>query len=429
MSSFNAPSSQPEAELFYRYTLGKAGWKELPKTNPVDPGIDFRKDNCTLNVTLTPVTPPPSRGAETQINLLFSGNYDVRWLPKISPIESKGSWSSCYSTSYRTKAELTDVQVALLKQFHAAGWTAYTRLNASSAEDPNSLHLSLLQGGSVLTVFIARPADAADELSVQTSLSVTNKSLPIPSDSGWIEFDNSTELLMVANTKRNLQQTTEFYDTAMAAEGWLAREAGRHFKDEKAWLPYFRGQQDVFLRLIERPEGGTRIVVGDAEQSSWQLQTPPKADKQTEKPGLEAADCPLPKGATAIKFEVDQKQIQFELPGVTAPNLAEQFAKLLEELEWKRDAGGIISDEYVLATFLKEKAEIQIRVRGDAKNNKTSAQVSGDALLWTKPLPTAPVRISYETWLRRNKQDATLDRLDEFAEEMHKIPTGNSKAK
>jgi hypothetical protein len=37
-------------------------------------------------------------------------------------------------------------------------------------------------------------------------------------------------------------------------------------------------------------------------------------------------------------------------------------------------------------------------------------------------LPTAPVRISYETWLRRNRKDATLDRLDEFVAEMHKIP-------
>jgi hypothetical protein len=50
--------------------------------------------------------------------------------------------------------------------------------------------------------------------------------------------------------------------------------------------------------------------------------------------------------------------------------------------------------------------------------------IGGDGLLWGKPLPTAPVRISYETWLRRNRRDASLDLLDEFTAQMHKIPAG-----
>ena len=37
------------------------------------------------------------------------------------------------------------------------------------------------------------------------------------------------------------------------------------------------------------------------------------------------------------------------------------------------------------------------------------------------------MRISYETWLRRNRKDATLDLLDEFAAEMHKIPESRGK--
>jgi hypothetical protein len=71
-------------------------------------------------------------------------------------------------------------------------------------------------------------------------------------------------------------------------------------------------------------------------------------------------------------------------------------------------------------TYVKEKAEIQLRARSGAPS--TTAMISGDGLLWDKPLPMAPVRISYENWLRRNRHDATLDRLDEFAAEMHKIP-------
>ena len=127
--------------------------------------------------------------------------------------------------SYRI--EPTEVEAAILKQFHELGWTAYTRLSSSYIEDPKSRSISMLQGGSVLTVFLGHPSDAANEVFVQTTVNISNKTLPIPPDSGWIEFDNSTDLQMVVNTKMDLKRTVEFYDKEMAAEGWLARDAGR----------------------------------------------------------------------------------------------------------------------------------------------------------------------------------------------------------
>jgi WD40 repeat protein len=426
MCAYNAPVSQQEAEQFYRYCLAKAGWTEVALSAASQSGLLFRKADCELNVSFAPAADTTGRAGDLQISLHFAGNYDARWLPKFSPNNSKSSWDSFSSVSYRTKAELTDVEVALLKQFHDAGWTAYTRLAASSGEEPKSRSISMLQGGSVLTVSIGYPADSIEELSVQTSVSVSNKSLPIPPDAGWIEFDSSTDLQCVINTKMDLQQTAEFFDVQMAAEGWLAREAGRHFKDDKGWLPYIRGQQDIFLRLSALPGGGTRIVAGDAASSSWQLQKPASASKKTDKPGIEAADFKLPVGATAVKFEVDQKQIEFAVDGATPAELGEQFAAQMESLEWQREGAGIVSDEYVFITFSNAKAEIQLRARAAAKNS--TAMISGDGLLWTKTLPTPPVRISYGTWLRRDHKDATLDQLDEFAAEMHKIPdSGKSK--
>ncbi len=165
------------------------------------------------------------------------------------------------------------------------------------------------------------------------------------------------------------------------------------------------------------------MVVGDAYRSSWQLEKPADDSEKKEKkelPGIEAADFALPSGAAGRKFDVDEKKIEFELSGTTAPKLGEQFAAQMEALGWMRDGAGIISDEYTFITYKQGRAEIQLRARGDAK--KTTAMISGDGLLWTKPLPTAPVRISYETWLRRNKKLASLDLLDEFAAEMRKIP-------
>ena len=96
-------------------------------------------------------------------------------------------------------------------------------------------------------------------------------------------------------------------------------------------------------------------------------------------------------------------------------------------LGWKREDSGITSDEYVLARFSKAKAEIQLRVRAEAK--KTSAMISGDGLAWNKPLPTPAVRVSYEAWMRRGRKDATLDQLDAFAEEMRKIAPNSGGAR
>jgi len=429
MCSYFAPVAQKEAELFYRHTLQAAGWTEQPQPAAAMPGLYFQKDGCQLSITFASAGDfDAKRAGELQISLFFAGNYDVRWLPKIAPINSKSAWESFSSASYRTKAQMTDVEVALLKQLHEAGWTPYTRLAASSNEDPKSRNLSFVQGGSMLTVSIGYPADSTQELVVQNGVSVARKSLPIPPDAGWIEYDVSTDLQTVVNTKMNLQQTAEYYDKQMAAEGWLAREAGRKFKDDRAWLPYIRGQQDVLLRLEELPEGGTRIVVGDAYRSSWQLKKPAgggeKEDKPVAKPGIEAADIALPEGAQAVKFDVDQKNIEFEVPGSTPAKLGEQFVARMESLNWKREGAGVLSDEYVFITFSRDKSEIQLRAR--SAPNKATAMISGDGLLWEKPLPTAPERISYETWLRRGKKKATLDLLDEFANEMHKIPAGGS---
>lgn len=424
-TTYAAAASQAEAELFYRYQLTKAGWTEAPPT-PMSPGLIFRKEDCQLNVAFYPAGAGGSAGeGGLQVSLQFAGNYDVRWLPKFSD-DVKDVYESFSSASYRTKGELTDIEAGLLKRFHEAGWTAYSRLAASSSEQPDSRTLKMLQGGSELTATIGRPAGAQDELMVQTSIQVSNISLPLPSDSGWIEYDASTDLQFVINTNMDLQQTADFYDRQLAADGWLAREKGRNFKDDRAWLPYFRGQQDIYLGLEQLAAGDTRIVAGEAASSSWQLQQPVAEEHEEQsKPGIEAADFALPAGAAAVKFDVDAKQINFEVSDTTATKLGEQFAKQMESAGWERDGAGIVGDDYTFITYQKEKVEIQLRARTMGK--KATAIISGDGVLWSKPLPTASVRISYETWLRRNHKPASLDHLDEFLAEMHKIPPAAGK--
>ena len=423
MCAYSVHASQKEAELFYRHFLENSGWTESERTS-AQPGLIFHKDDCELNVSFTSMTDGTSgpEADQLQVSLHFAGNYDVRWLPKFSETDSKSAWNSFSLVSYCTQADMTDVEVALLKQFHDAGWTAYSRLASSSSEDPKSRMISMLQGGSELTVSIGYPADSTKELFVQTSVSVSNKSLPIPRDAGWIEYDSSTNLQLVANTKMDLQETTKFFDVQMEAEGWLPRETGRHFKEDRVWLAYIRGQQDVVLRLTTLASGGTRIVVGEAAKSSWQLQKPEDSGEKTDSSAIEAADWKLPTGATAVSFDVDQKNIKYEVADATPTKLGEQFISQMESLKWKLEGTGVRSDEYVFITYSKAKAEIQLRARADGK--KSTAMISGDGLLWTKPLPAPPVRISYDTWLRRHRKDASLEHLDEFSKEMHKLPIG-----
>jgi hypothetical protein len=145
MRAYSVHASQSEAETFYRYQLGKAGWTEAARSAS-QPGLVFHKDGCELGVSFTPAAEVSGREGDMEINLHFAGNYDARWLPKFSRLDSKSSWDSFQSVSYRTKAELTDVEVALLKQFHDAGWTAYTRLGASGREEPDSRTIEMLQG-------------------------------------------------------------------------------------------------------------------------------------------------------------------------------------------------------------------------------------------------------------------------------------------
>ena len=73
--------------------------------------------------------------------------------------------------------------------------------------------------------------------------------------------------------------------------------------------------------------------------------------------------------------------------------------------------------------MLLQKGEAEIEFRATRRNGKDSdVQVSGNGLLWTKPLPVALKRISFGAWLTRNLYVPTLDRLDEFATEMRQIP-------
>jgi hypothetical protein len=101
------------------------------------------------------------------------------------------------------------------------------------------------------------------------------------------------------------------------------------------------------------------------------------------------------------------------------PKVAEVYTNELLSLNWQKDGEGITSDDYILQRFEKNKAEIAIR--GRITDGKSTVNIQGDGLLWTKPLPSGKTVISYATWLRVNHHPASLDLIDAYAAEMKSI--------
>ena len=353
---------------------------------------------------------------------------DLRIFPRLP--EGDGDGRSIDEFNLRCDATVTvdEAQLFYRYQLGKAGWTAYARLHSSHNEEEDGRDLEFLHNGMTLRVSTGRfPADPAS-YSVQYSRYLTTKSIPVPPDSGFVEFDGATEPFLVAMTTMTLEQAREFYDKELAAEGWLVRDYGRSLKDDHNWLSYVRGQQDLTVGLQSLPTGRTLVRVGDElENSSWQLAKPKAPDAADTPPvGIEAADFPVLNESKTAKFDAIDKSIEFSMDDMPLLEVGERYTKELQSLGWQLDGPGIKADDYVFLTFVTDEVEIALRAR--TTEGKSIVSIQGDGLLWTKELPGGRKVISYETWLRINHHPASLDLLDEYQAEMRSIVEGNPKA-
>ncbi|MDZ4783140.1 MAG: hypothetical protein SGJ19_23080 [Planctomycetia bacterium] len=401
-----------EAKTFYKYFLEQAGWTltEVSALNPA--AMEFGKGGCRLSVSCY-----DSGDGKTNIMAHLDGNYDMRWTPRFDAAPIETAYESAGSLSYRTKADLLQIETTLLRKMKEAGWIGYTRLKSSHGETPDERDMTFLRNGTTLRVSIGKFPVDPDSYTIQYSLFPNNSSVPPPPDAGYIEFDGSTDPTLVATTALTLDQAQKFYDEALVADGWLIREQGRSKKDDHAWLTYLRGQSNLTVGLTKLPNGNTLVQVGEATGSLWELsQAEEEPIEEGDDVGLEAADIPTVEGAQPPKFDVDSKQIEIQIPGATLADTAERFTQALAPLGWKPEAGGIRDEEYTLITYKMDDKELNLRARKQQGNAVVGLE--GDGLLWTKELPTAKQTISYETWLRRNKLPASLEFLDRYETEM-----------
>ncbi len=415
MMTYSTPAPVEEAKVFYHYYLTRDGWSPTVDSASSPDAMNFTKQGFGLGLYFS-----KSADGSTQVNMSTSGNVDLRRLPKFDAVQPEIIYEADNTVMYRVKASLLDIETSLIRRLFDAGWTAYARLNSAKNEPADSRDMQFIRGATTLLVSIQRqPADPAS-YQVNYNKSLTTKSLPIPKDSGFIEFDGSTKPLMVASTAMTLEQTRDFYDKEMTAQGWLRRDTGKQFTEKSGWMTFIRGQCDVMIVLASLDSGKTQIYVGDGlENSSWQLQKVKKEDPRVAANGVEAADVPALNGWSIVKYDAEQKQIDFVAKGATTFKFAEAYSKELASRGWKTDGSGVKSAEYLLARFTKEKVELTLRatLRGD----EIQASISGDGLLWTKTLPVAKQVIAYETWLRIHRYPAGLDLLDKYIAEMKTI--------
>lgn len=419
--SYGTEHSFDDGLMFYRYVMQRDGWVENTPADESQPRISFVKGNHHMQAWFSPGSMMGflSKQSKTAANVLYAGNVDARELPKHRDDIQYDSYSTAAYASYRTADDLTEVEAAILKRMHDAGWTAYSRLDSSNSEDPDRRSLRFVGGGILVDISLGFGAADPGKVFVQSSVGVFNQSIPIPADSGFIEHDSTHPLAMVATTKMSLNETAKFYTDLMPEHGWVSR--GETIDDDHARLNFIRDQQDITLRLAKLPEGGVRILVGTLDRLSWQLKEPAEIDPKILESGIQAAEFQIPESATDTDYNMDQKSIKTIVAGKSAPDLITQYVDLLTGQGWEKDFAGILEEDYSFVTLKKGKAELDLRARKQP-DGATALTISGNALLWSKALPIEPQRISYRLWLERNGYSAGLDRLDAFLAEMRKLP-------
>lgn len=415
---YDAHVTLDEAKQFYQYHLIRAGWTEsVSPSAALSPGnIEYTKNGFMLTASFT-----SGGDTKTSIGLHNIGNYDLRWLPKFDVAIIKDGFSTANSVMYDTKADILKIETTLLKQLHAAGWTAFSRLHSSHSEEVDVRDLDFLRNGTTLRVSIRKFPTDPTIFHIQQSVSSINHALPVPNDSGFIEFEGHTQPFLVATTSMSLDQALEFYERSMKADGWLVHDTRRNVKEEQIWLTYKRGQQDVLIGLVKQESGRTLIRVGDRlENSSWQLKKPkPVLDPKSAGASIEAADFPILNASKSAQFDSNAKSIEVHVDATPMAEVADQYSKELLSMGWTIKGSGIRSDDYTYLTFTKGKVELDLRAR--AMNGIISVNIQGNGLIWTKPLPGGKQIISYETWLRQNNHSASLNLLETYIAEMQSL--------
>lgn len=420
---YSAPSEINEAITFYRYVLTQRGWNEVTgRSGETD--LLFSKQGYLLQLTTH-----SSQAAETYIYLTFLGNHDLTKLPRYSPAKST-TRSVANSVAYSVDATLLQVEMDLLRRFHADGWTHVVRLASRQHESESTRSLEFIKSGTVVRVMVQPDTTDAKLLNIDYSQFLSANLLPVPKDAGVMEWDDYQACQMVANTGLSIDEATSFYEGAMAQQGWIAREKGGSKDEHVVYLPYYRGQQDVTVALKQLDDGLVRIRTGAYSDHSWQkpeLEKGPDDTATHDENGetdvdddrIEAADMPVLHVAGAASYDAATGRIRFTLDRTPLIEVAKEYETELAKLGWTARPFGDPTEKAVNIHFEKDSTTIYYQSSVDP-TGESIVHLSGTGLKWTKPIASTQL-ISYASWLRNQNLPASLRSLDQYNAQMSKL--------
>jgi WD40 repeat protein len=410
--SAEVAATAEEAKVFYHYFLTQAGWTGTPAPPP-NPAIEYRKGDFRLDASFY-----DAGEGKLYVSLHHDGSYDMRRAPKFDAAATESSYEGPGTVMYRTKANLLDIEIWLLRNMQAAGWTPYSRLHTSSSETPDARDMTFVRNGQTLRISAGKFPVDPESYTIQYSLFPDDGFAPVPRDAGFVEFDGSTEPCLLALTAMTLGEAQAFYGKELTAQGWLVREQGVSDDGKQAWVAALRGQCDVSVGMTKLPDGRTLVRVGDTGGSLWEASQAEPEPAETA-PGLEAADFPALNASQTAAYDALGKSIEVKIEGSTLAAAAAAYIEALAALGWTEEEGGIRDEEYTLIDFTKDEQEITLRAR--RQDSAAVVNFEGDGLRWTKELPGGKPVISYETWLRLGKRPPGLEGLEEYEAEMRAI--------
>jgi WD40 repeat protein len=269
--SVTASMSDQDARLFYRFQFGELGWLESTETSANPAMIQFVKDGFFVSASFYESGP-----MQTNINISSSGNFDLRSLPKLESKLIEVVYESADSVMYKSKPEIVSIETNLLKDMHASGWTPFGRLHAMKNDDSDRCDLSFLNQGMIANVSISKFPTDPDYYVIQYTKQWMMNLIPIPKDSGFIEFDGSSTPALVAQTAMTHEESQQFYERQLASQGWIVYRRAEAKDPERRWLFALRDQRDLRVLLEQQAPNKVFVRVGDdLEKSSWQLSKVP----------------------------------------------------------------------------------------------------------------------------------------------------------
>jgi hypothetical protein len=424
MLQFQTGEPVDEVKSFYRYLLGKRGWTEQAGNAATPDYLSFEKEGFRVFASVSTNSP-----TGTTVYLVGLGNVDASSIPKLDFAPIQLAYEDKSSATYKIKSDLSNVEVELLRKFHSAGWLPFSRINSSHSEFVDKRSLEFVRNAMTVRVSATPLADDPSTINVQYTTFTAQSHLPAPDDCDYLETDVGKSPAIVAFTSLALEPCQAFYNQAMLSDGWLVAGSIENSNKDVRWLSYFRGQQEVTLRLSSTEDGRTCIHCGTyTDENSWQLRqaeattNAEESDAET-KPGIQAADMPLYKIADAktVKYDTRFKQIDVTIPKTSHIEIVDHYAKILGEQGWTEEPGGFRAEDYAFVTFTQGDTSIAIRINSNDALNTTTYGLSDDGILWTKPLPERKELVSYEAWLRKHHHPATLRFLEAFLSEMRSI--------